>query len=83
MSDPIPANESTLGRFVRSIREGWQSLPRIVQWGIVSGGLATVQAKFPGHIPADLTPEVILGAGALGAAMHHVEDRHEDAQQAK
>jgi len=80
MSEIIPANESTVGRFCRSMREGWQSLPRVIQYGLLSGVLAAIQTKFPGYIPAGLTPEMILGGGILAAGLHHAEDRHEDAQ---
>lgn len=58
----------------------WQSLPRIAQWLITGTALAYVRQKFPGVIPEDITPVEILGGSFVAGVAHHVEDRHEDAQ---
>ena len=61
--------------FLNKVISIWQSLPRVIQYGIVSGALAVVKQNWPEVLPPNWTPELILGGGLLGAGLHHIEDR--------
>lgn len=63
-----------LGENMKKLWSKWLSLPYKLRIAGVTAVVAFVRAKWPGIIPDDLTPDKILGGGALLAILHAATD---------
>ena len=56
------------------LRAVWEYVPRKIKLLIAGLVLASVRAKFPGYIPDEITPELILGMFGGVITMHTITD---------